>query len=122
MLLRICHNPGLPLSYRRCSHALVCRKEVQRAYFRILSQHLIESVQDGCASVTASTETLTGDTFDVSNTGREFVTKEVATKLFEPMLRQGPPVGLRFSDCMHPGLFYFQLSLRYNNFVGARVL
>lgn len=67
-----------------------CSKEVQRAYFRVLSQLLIECVQDGCATITAAAAyTHSGDAFDISHSGRELLTKEMATKLFQPMLRQG---------------------------------
>ena len=62
---------------------------MQRAYFRILSQHLIDCVKDGCGSVTQSKEALTGNAFDLYGSGREFVTGEMARKLFEPLLRSG---------------------------------
>jgi hypothetical protein len=62
---------------------------VQRAYLRILSQHLIECAKDGCASVSAASAAFSGESLDVSATGREFVTKELAEELLAPMLKQG---------------------------------
>lgn len=79
-------------------HRPPCRKEVQRAYFRILSQYILECSQDGCASVGAAAQTVTGAAFDVSSTGREFVTKELAEEMFAPMLKPGEVLRWRGSE------------------------
>lgn len=68
-----------------------CRKEVERAYFRILSQQVVESARDGCASF-ANREHATaaiGDVLDLSSSGREFLTRDLAQQVLDPMLRGG---------------------------------
>lgn len=68
-----------------------CRKEVQRAYIRILSENLLQCVASGCDGAEAAQHGMQADSnaVDVSGSGREFVTATMAEKLFAPMLKEG---------------------------------
>lgn len=67
---------------------------MQRAYFRILGQHVVECAKDGCAAAhegqeRAAAASGSGDTLDLSPSGREFMTKELAEQMLQPMLAEG---------------------------------
>jgi len=71
------------------------RAETERAYFRILSQTVIESVRNGCSDVQAAAAASSSDFLDLSHGGREFMTAELATELLAPLTAPGEGLGLQ---------------------------
>jgi hypothetical protein len=68
----------------------VSRSEAERAYLRILSQSIIEHVRNGCQIETAMDTGNSADgRLDLSKSGREFITEDLARMLLEPMLKKG---------------------------------
>jgi hypothetical protein len=63
---------------------------VEKAYLRILSQSILDCVKDGCPPVIDALGAAPGavDSLDLSGTGREFVTPELAEELLQPMLAE----------------------------------
>lgn len=66
-----------------------CRADVERAYLRILSQAIMEHAKNGCADVASAGDGMTGQSLDLSHTGRDFMTAELAQELLAPMLAPG---------------------------------
>jgi hypothetical protein len=74
---------------------------VEKAYLRILSQQIIDAARDGCKELTSSAVETTADVLDLSKSGREFVTAELAQELLKPLLAPGTAHD-RSSTLSHP--------------------
>lgn len=84
-----------------------CSDEVERAYLRILSQNVLDIVKSGCQNKQTETTNLSGDSLDLSSTGREFVNEALAKKLLQPLLDPGVTARRALSQCSicHTGKF-----------------
>lgn len=56
---------------------------------RILSQNVLEIVKNGCHNNENADSNVSGDSLDLSSTGREFVSQALARKLLQPLLEPG---------------------------------
>jgi hypothetical protein len=76
-----------------------CREETEQAYLRILSQSILDFVKNGGKIGAAGTgaAAATADRLDLSGSGREFLTKELASSFLEPM--QQPGILTHFGLC-----------------------
>eukprot|EP00892_Ulva_mutabilis_P012690 jgi/Ulvmu1/9794/UM056_0034.1 len=68
------------------------RAEVERAYLRILSQKVSEIVKNGGKYNQNEQTDVSGESLDLSSTGREFVSEALAKKLLKPLLDPGSKI------------------------------
>lgn len=66
-----------------------CRAETEQAYLRILSQNVLDFAKNGGTGGSGAGAAATEGCLDLSGSGREFLTRELATSLLEAMQKPG---------------------------------